>query len=78
MNLIPDDGCSEDCQIEAGWSCSYKPSICNTICSDGLIAGVEQCDDNNTLSNDGCFECIVDDCWICKGEPSICEMKLEC
>jgi len=46
---------------EAGWNCTddlFLPGEgtpeCNPICGDGLVVGDEQCDDNNTISGDGC------------------------
>jgi cysteine-rich repeat protein len=39
------DGCSATCQVETGWSCEGTPSVCGTVCGDGLIiAGPEECD----------------------------------
>lgn len=45
--------------IESGWTCdnSGNPaskSICTTICGDGIITGLETCDDENIDSGDGC------------------------
>ena len=34
--------------------CSSQPSKCESVCGDGFITIQEACDDNNTLSNDGC------------------------
>ena len=56
----------------------YKPmgAECKPNCGDGyVIAGVEQCDDGNAASNDGCSNCMVVDGWICTGiEPSVCQL----
>jgi len=30
------------------------PSVCASLCGDGIKVGVEQCDDHNTTSGDGC------------------------
>lgn len=49
--------------IEKGWKCQNnvgKPSVCVTVCGDGLQAGNEQCDDGNTINNDGCSNCSID------------------
>ena len=51
-NTAPDDGCSGECQIEAGWDCTAPP--CVPICGDGMIKGTETCDDNNRSPGDGC------------------------
>ena len=48
------DGCSNQCKIMEGFRCSSvigSPSICSqTICGDGIIEGLENCDDG---SDDG-------------------------
>ena len=36
--------------IEVGWECLLEGSPCTPICGDGLLKGVEICDDH---SNDG-------------------------
>lgn len=57
-NIFNGDGCSCDCQVECGWSCSldfYKTSVCVTHCGDGIIAGNETCDDGETLDESGCL-----------------------
>lgn len=75
---IVEDGCIEKsddpdlgCTKQSGWSCintAGKPSICTTICGDGLIKGSEDCDDGNTINGDGCTsKCKVELGWICKG-----------
>ncbi|MDA3863032.1 MAG: DUF4215 domain-containing protein, partial [Deltaproteobacteria bacterium] len=39
------DGCSASCAVETGWNCIGEPSVCNTVCGDGiLIVGHEACD----------------------------------
>jgi len=50
------DGCSDECAVEEGWTCSGVPSICSAICGDGItiIEGKEECDDKNSILNDGC------------------------
>jgi cysteine-rich repeat protein len=63
-NTVSGDGCTGTpgeeeeftaCQYELGWSCNdNEPSVCTTNCGDGIIAGVEECDDNNNESGDGC------------------------
>ncbi len=48
--------------------CSEEPKVCG----DGIVAGSEECDDGNTLYNDGCGMCHVETGWTCWGEPSSC------
>ena len=42
------DGCSEDCQVEVGYSCDDgSPSSCSIICGDARKHSTESCDDGN-------------------------------
>src|SRR5688572_32205062 len=44
------DGCSDACAIEPGYACAGAPSVCNTVCGDGVIvAPNETCDDSNPI-----------------------------
>lgn len=69
------DGCSSTCTIEDGWSCGTSYTSCTNICGDGLIiSSLEECDDGNEDSGDGCFICLVEEGWNCDtSEPSVCE-----
>ncbi len=51
-NLLNNDGCDQNCEIELGWICIGKtPSTCYEKCGDGLlVSGKHQCDDGNTRS----------------------------
>jgi len=31
-----------------------------SVCGDGVVGGVEECDDDNGLPDDGCSECVID------------------
>ena len=58
-NFIDGDGWSSTCRTEAGWTWSggtpKSPDICKTTWGDGVIAiGIEEWDDGNTKSFDGC------------------------
>ena len=91
-NQQSNDGCSSTCVIESGYTCltgSGTVSICS-ICGDGIKNGyiffvftqlilvrLEQCDDGNKNSSDGCSSsCLVESGWNCYnvsvGSPSIC------
>jgi cysteine-rich repeat protein len=52
--------------------CSDRPSECETICGDGVVAGSEPCDDGNAASGDGCEACVIEAGWVCGGNPSQC------
>lgn len=71
-NKVNGDGCSSNCQIETGFSCSggspVGPDTCEEICGDGLDLGFLPCDDGNTVSGDGCSEnCDVELGFGCEG-----------
>src|ERR1017187_9049667 len=67
----PDRGNSE-----SGWNCATPDggkSTCTPICGDGVLAGGEVCDDDNTAAGDGCSpDCQVETGWECHGGPSVC------
>jgi fibro-slime domain-containing protein len=49
-------------------------SVCESICGDGIISGIEQCDDGNANDGDGCSSgCAVEPGYNCTGTPSVCE-----
>nr|WP_240359390.1 Ig-like domain-containing protein [Pyxidicoccus trucidator] len=44
------------------------------FCGDGVLGGVEVCDDGNQLSGDGCNSvCAVEPGYTCTGSPSVCD-----
>ncbi len=57
-NTFNGDGCSNVCQIEAGYSCPPTGGRCtNTnppLCGDGKWNPLETCDDGNKAGGDGC------------------------
>lgn len=57
--------------VEAGFSCDTTldaQSTCKEICGDGVNMGVNECDDGNTDSFDGCGTyCTVDPGFTCTG-----------
>ncbi|KNC47314.1 uncharacterized protein AMSG_11783 [Thecamonas trahens ATCC 50062] len=59
-NTSDGDGCSSTCSLEPGFSCSNQdpaaPTLCTPVpCGDGTwVPDVEECDDGNTMSGDGC------------------------
>ncbi|NTX05785.1 DUF4215 domain-containing protein, partial [Myxococcus sp. CA040A] len=49
------------------------------FCGDGVLGGVEACDDGNQLSGDGCSSvCQVETGYTCAGQPSVCTDIDEC
>ena len=75
-NLIPNDGCSNICVVNSGYSCTGIPSNCTPICGDGKLVGYETrtgyCDDANTNNEDGCKYCLISPLYSCTGAPSVC------
>src|SRR5262249_13059098 len=77
--LMNGDGCSAICNGEPAYGCnrnpsvaatvasSGTPSVCATVCGDGIQIGAEQCDDGNTMNGDCCSS-------TCQLEPT-CEIE---
>jgi cysteine-rich repeat protein len=59
-NRMMGDGCSEACSVEPGWECLLsRPDVCTRKCGNGRRevengTYVEECDDGNAISGDGC------------------------
>ena len=48
------DGRAANCFVEAGYICENGTQCIARACGDGILAGSEECDDGNYVSNDGC------------------------
>ena len=76
LNQEDGDGCSSECEVESGWTCSsgdtVSKSICVEDCGDGLNYGTLFCDDGNNVGGDGCTAaCDIEDGYECfGGSPS--------
>lgn len=71
-NVIALDGCSRNCEIETGWTCTggtiTTRDVCTEICGDGLHRGQLKCDDGNVKSGDGCSSvCAIEKGYTCTG-----------
>lgn len=66
-NLDPDDGCTADCTVSAGYTCPSEGRLCERIawCGDGTRGTGEQCDDGS-LCADETTSC-ADDASVCVG-----------
>ena len=65
-NSSPNDGCSDTCQIEAGYECTPLidgfTDTCTIVCGDGVWTLPEECDDSNLVDGDGCSQtCVVEE-----------------
>ena len=83
-NTLAGDGCSALCEVEVGFACVSSLQFgsgvggldaCSPVCGDGRRIGwsshAEGCDDNNTVSGDGCSaECAVEPGFECVGGSS--------
>lgn len=73
--MIPGDGCSDNCVVECGFSCSRAGSSssddCYHVCGDGIKASIEECDDGNSISDDGCSQdCVLESTkFVCLPSP---------
>jgi len=74
------DGCSGECKVEPGWTCSDAPSKCIPgPCGDGHPVGDKDCDDGNLVDGDGCSsKCKVEPGYHCTGRPSVCTVINTC
>src|SRR5690242_5292458 len=59
MNMTSGDGCSNNCTLEPGYTCTGMPNVCTFTCGNGTVSGNELCDDGNTTSGDGCSSLCV-------------------
>lgn len=70
-NQVDGDGCSMNCVVETGWTCTggttTTKDTCTEICGDGKVffPSASYCDDGNNVGNDGCTSCAVDAGWTC-------------
>ncbi|HKP58396.1 MAG TPA: DUF4215 domain-containing protein, partial [Polyangiales bacterium] len=80
-NRAQGDGCSRDCELERGYACPTAGSSCIAArCGDKILAGDEQCedDDETPTDGDGCSaNCRLEPGFVCfnVGEacrPTVC------
>mmetsp|Transcript_31692 Transcript_31692/g.48525 ORF Transcript_31692/g.48525 Transcript_31692/m.48525 type:complete len:272 (+) Transcript_31692:913-1728(+) len=70
-NAVNGDGCDQNCVVEDNYSCTTvegATSVCSYIyCGDGKVDADqnEECDDGNTVDNDGCTSCLKDNGYDC-------------
>jgi len=81
-NTAGGDGCTAQCdQIEANYACPTpgRPCVYTAVCGDGLVSGLETCDDGKSpltgapVSGDGCDEhCQIEDGYTCPVRGAAC------
>ena len=74
-NTKSNDGCSDKCAVEEGYSCHDpgKPCTRDPVCGDGKLDDNELCDDANTVSGDGCSDhCVVEEGYNCPIVGQLC------
>ncbi|CAK82763.1 unnamed protein product (macronuclear) [Paramecium tetraurelia] len=52
-----------------GWEYQVFDKTCIPICGDGIITGLEECDDGNQIRFDGCYQCqfsCISECQLCE------------
>lgn len=77
--------CSYTTSVSFGFNCSscitgyywFNNTCTQEVCGDGVISPSEQCDDGNTISDDGCFMCLIEPNYQCIGEPSRCIVVMD-
>ena len=49
-NSAVGDGCNASCQVDESWICSEAggPDSCSSVCGDGFVRDLEECDDGTT------------------------------
>ncbi|MBO4350323.1 MAG: DUF4215 domain-containing protein, partial [Proteobacteria bacterium] len=63
-------GCLECTSIAEGYEC--ENGICAPLtCGNGALDDDEQCDDGNFNSDDGCYQCAVEEGYKCQGKKEI-------
>gem|GEM_PF-1926690 len=70
----PENRC-EVCGEGNAWT-TLTPLNCSPVCGDGLVTGVEGCDDGASRSGDGCDSfCQAETGYECIREPSVCRTR---
>ena len=79
-NLIGQDGCNGNCMPVEQYECDTLPLVVSTcrptVCGDSFRTSNEACDDGNSASGDGCFNCQTESGYMCSGpynSTSTCE-----
>ena len=84
-NLLNGDGCSTSCTVEDAFTCTGSIGsidVCTSRCGNGAMDPIgvytEECDDSNTVAEDGCSNCIIEEFYPCSrssnaaNTPDVC------
>lgn len=72
-----DDGCSDACTVEDGWTCPQANESCIPICGDSLLTGDEECDDGDRDNDDGCnAACYLEPGYVCSEPGEDCVLSV--
>ncbi|MCA9515696.1 MAG: DUF4215 domain-containing protein, partial [Myxococcales bacterium] len=71
------DGCDTGCRVETGWDCPINQGsngaggACTPTCGDGLVRGVETCDEGAATASGGCVSCAAQPGWACPAASGV-------
>jgi len=75
-NLRDGDGCDRECKVQEGFACPVPGELCVAAkCGDRIVAGDEQCDDDDDppADGDGCSAaCRLELGWVCDKPGEAC------
>lgn len=57
-----------------GLVCNANRQCVTNVCGNGVVETGEQCDDGNTVSDDGCTDCLVDAGYECPQAGQLCQL----
>jgi fibro-slime domain-containing protein len=87
-NTVGGDGCLGNCTtVEAGWTCPKGANgtggpctkVPANVCGNGILGPGEECDDGNTVSDDGCSAtCSAEAGWDCPAAGQACRRVRFC
>ena len=73
------EGCSDDCkEVTIGWACKEQGKACEPLaCGNHILEPElgEKCDDGNYVAGDGCFNCRVEQGYMCQDSTPPCPDK---
>lgn len=69
--MVMHKGLCTKCKSIPGMEEPIVNGVCSEICGDGFNFGINECDDGNLISGDGCSaDCVVEEDWRCENGTS--------